>query len=509
MMDKKGVTDSSGRIRDDADEEDHDRQVVSSRPPPNTASSDEYGDSNDDYSNFKVHISRVPTKFTEDIVKRILLTKMDCSENCIVSVELVYPRNDPHKNDDDTPAFDAEKGGTNDDDASPAKVTSWKREDYRKTIPDDNTGDDSPIKEHRGFGFVTFSSHELMEGALNLQTIKGGRKVTSKKQHTIYIRPYVVVENSPTSRTRPNDDSRSSIAVRDGHDVCYLWSLHRCPYGDGCKFRHVGEGGCIAKTGQRDGTNDEEGPTKKKGKCFAYKKGKCSKGDECPFSHDFEPSTATNEKTTRSERTGEAVTCTIATTIKNFPIQIVKDCINWKSKGVCKKGDKCPYRHDLDLQKKALQKRELRKNSNGNDKESIHNEDGSSGKQRKEKQPLSVRVFGLNYETTEHDVREFFQECGKINDINFPSFEDSGRSKGYCAVWFTSPKAVVKALELDGQELHGRWLRIQSGKMMNEWEQLHPPLSSETASSGMGQQRKRFKYDPSVVPGLPPSLAVE
>ena len=48
---------------------------------------------------------------------------------------------------------------------------------------------------------------------------------------------------------------------------------------------------------------------------------------------------------------------------------------------------------------------------------------------------------------------------------SFPMYDDSGRSKGYCGVLFTSPKSVEKAVALDGSELHGRWLRIQEGKM--------------------------------------------
>ena len=114
---------------------------------------------------------------------------------------------------------------------------------------------------------------------------------------------------------------------------------------------------------------------------------------------------------------------------------------------------------DVPQEEQALEKKQEKKRKGG---------------EEKEKQPLSVRVFGMNYETTENDIREFFQDCGKIQDVTFPIFDDSGRSKGYCGVWFCSPKAVQKAVELDGQELHGRWLRIQAGKMyLKQWEELH------------------------------------
>jgi hypothetical protein len=226
-------------------------------------------------------------------------------------------------------------------------------------------------------------------------------------------------------------------------NVCYLWSQHRCPYGDDCKFSHTGEGACQSIQ-----------PSKKKGKCFAYKKGKCDKGDDCPFSHDFEVPTRSKKNEPLSKDNISAP-------------KSEKDCINWKTKGKCRKGDKCPYRHDQELQVAALKKIEKKKaNTTTTETTEII----------KEKQPLSVRVFGLNYDTTEQDIREFFATCGKITDISFPTFEDSGRSKGYCGVWFCSPKAAAKAVELcDGQELQGRWLRVQTGKMMKQWNDIHEP----------------------------------
>ena len=73
-----------------------------------------------------------------------------------------------------------------------------------------------------------------------------------------------------------------------------------------------------------------------------------------------------------------------------------------------------------------------------------------------------------------------FQHCGPIVELTFPTFEDSGRSKGYCGILFQSPKAVAKAVELDGKELHGRWLRVQAGKMyLKQWEEQHASRANE------------------------------
>ncbi|KAG7358722.1 RNA-binding protein [Nitzschia inconspicua] len=381
---------------------------------------------NDQSDKYKIHISRVPTKFTEEIVERILTDKLkeniagNCGDKIVSKVELIYPRD--------------ESGERHGKDGNEAKDCSEIEKGHRNEVED-----------HRGFGFVSFSSQQALDMAIKLQIVKGGRKVTSKKLYTMHLRPY-----QEKSSPEQADD-------QDGRDVCYLWSLHRCTYGDDCKFKHVGPGGCLSN--EKDELNETERQRKKKGKCFAYKKGKCSKGDECSFSHDFEPDV-------KGESSEEIAAKDKAKTKSNDQ----KDCINWKTKGKCRKGDKCVYRHDPELLKKALTKKA--KNKRKRDE----GMDGENGKQaKKEKQPLTIRIFGLSYACTEDDVRQFFEECGIINKILFPKFEDSGRSKGYCGIWFASPKAVAKALELDGTEFQGRWLRIQSGKSMElkEWEDLH------------------------------------
>lgn len=99
-----------------------------------------------------------------------------------------------------------------------------------------------------------------------------------------------------------------------------------------------------------------------------------------------------------------------------------------------------------------------------------HNADNNAGT-NKVKQPLCIRVFGMNYDTKEEDVRSLFGDCGPIVEIAFPTFEDSGRSKGCCGILFQSPKAVEKALLLHETELHGRWLSVQAGEvMLKQWE---------------------------------------
>jgi len=275
-------------------------------------------------------------------------------------------------------------------------------------------------KEHQGFAFVTMTSIEKRNEAIAKGTVKGNPKENSKRKHTLYIRPIVRLDE---------------FADNEGvNDNCFLWTKFRCPYGADCKFKHVGEGACEEK---REAVGDK----RSKQKCFSFRtQGKCKLGEECPYSHDFEPKKSEEKKVVKKDAKD-------------------KDCINWKTKGKCRKGDKCPYRHGESVREATLAKKQKKVEKREREEDKVS-------------QPLSIRVFGLNYDTTEGDVREYFKHCGVIKEITFPLFEDSGRSKGYCGVLFVSPKATEKACELDGQELHGRWLSVQPGKMyLKQWKE--------------------------------------
>ena len=393
---------------------------------------------------FKCYIGRVPTKFNEEIVQRNIVEKLG-DKDAVQKVELIYPHDEEGENS---------KTNKNNNDYG-----SYRQDRLNSASKNQDEAAEEE-KEHRGFGFVYFSSAQFRDTALEFGTIKGKRKTTSKKSYSMYLRPYVAKSFGDDEPLDQQDGGETSTQPM-GRDVCHLWSMKRCPYGDECKFQHVGEGGCLVQEKYLSPEERKLLQRKRKGKCFAYKnKGKCPKGDDCPFSHDFEPNPNTTEK--------ETTTCKIIPSDQ-------KDCINWKTKGKCRKGDKCPYKHDPELQKRALDKIAKKKRLREGGVEETN--DGNK-RQRKEKQPLTVRIFGLNYDTTEQDIREFVEKtCGHpIKTIIFPRFEDSGRSKGYCGVYFASPKAAKAAVETcDNAELHGRWLRVQTGKSMtiDAWEGLH------------------------------------
>ena len=404
---KEQINDSSPKVNNDVD---------------NQSESNERRASDEDVlDECKIFLSRIPQTFNEESIKRIL--NETYGEGCVVDVSLVAVKGD-----------DGEVGSS---DKDKSKVEE---------------------KGHRGFGFVTFVSKDIYDEAIKAGAVRGTAKEQSKRKHTMYIQQVVRDECS---------QDEAAVSQSKSKDICFLWKKFRCPYGDGCKFIHDGEGGCV-------NANEDANTKAKVQKCFSFKKrGKCKLGDKCPFSHDIiKKEDSPSEARTAAGSTNEKISSNDKSS---------KDCINWKTKGKCRKRDKCPYRHDESVRLAALAKKEKTADSN----------DGLSKTKRKLQErenkvkcPLSIRVFGLNYSTTKEDVEEFFRHCGKIMEITFPTYEDSGRSKGYCGILFASPKAVQKAVEeMNGCELHGRWLSVQEGKMfLRKWEE------NEKIKRGHGKQ---------------------
>ncbi|KAL7550104.1 LOW QUALITY PROTEIN: hypothetical protein ACHAWF_013351 [Thalassiosira exigua] len=257
----------------------------------------------------KAFLSRVPQKFDEGVVKRILEERFGFGS--------------------------IEESGEADNKRAKEK------------------GDNAP-KGHCGFGFATFASSSLRDAVIDASTVCGSAKAVSKRKHTLYVRP-------------------------------------------------VDAGG---------GDGAPSAKKKRQQKCFSFKKrGKCKLG---AFSHDV----AAKEAESAAIPDGDG-------TSKDAGDKSRKYCINWKNKGKCRKGTTCPHQHDPSIREKLLI-----------DKDTSAAEKKRKDKATKNNQSLSVRVFGLNYDTSEEELCAFFSSCGPVAELTFPAFKDSGRSKGYCGVLF-------------------------------------------------------------------------
>ena len=77
---------------------------------------------------------------------------------------------------------------------------------------------------------------------------------------------------------------------------------------------------------------------------------------------------------------------------------------------------------------------------------------------------LTVYVEGIPFDATPEQVKEFFVSKGGIEDIKelrLPTWQDSGRLRGYGHVVLDSETSYANALKLSGELLGKRYLTIQ------------------------------------------------
>ncbi|RAP27128.1 RNA-binding protein [Candidatus Marinamargulisbacteria bacterium SCGC AG-333-B06] len=75
-----------------------------------------------------------------------------------------------------------------------------------------------------------------------------------------------------------------------------------------------------------------------------------------------------------------------------------------------------------------------------------------------------IYVGNLDYQMSDEDLKSEFASYGEIQDVIVIKDHETGRSKGFGFVTFAEESALEKALELDGQEIRGRQLRVNKAR---------------------------------------------
>ena len=70
-----------------------------------------------------------------------------------------------------------------------------------------------------------------------------------------------------------------------------------------------------------------------------------------------------------------------------------------------------------------------------------------------------IYVGNLSYKSTEDSIRDFFGDCGEIDNVRIATSQD-GKMKGFCHVTFEDEGAADKALAKNGEELDGRNVKV-------------------------------------------------
>jgi len=90
---------------------------------------------------------------------------------------------------------------------------------------------------------------------------------------------------------------------------------------------------------------------------------------------------------------------------------------------------------------------------------------------RREKVIMGNKIFvgGLNWDATDDDLRETFGECGAITDAVIVNDRDTGRSRGFGFVTYSSDEEAKAAVEkFDGQDFMGRKLTVNEARQRED-----------------------------------------
>ncbi len=69
-------------------------------------------------------------------------------------------------------------------------------------------------------------------------------------------------------------------------------------------------------------------------------------------------------------------------------------------------------------------------------------------------------IGNLSYSAAHSDLEEAFSGYGQIEEIKVIEDRETGRSRGFAFITFSSPEDADKALEMDGQEIKGRAISV-------------------------------------------------
>ena len=110
------------------------------------------------------------------------------------------------------------------------------------------------------------------------------------------------------------------------------------------------------------------------------------------------------------------------------------------------------------------------KNENINETENKKEKNKKENKKidKIKKKTKGIFISGIPYLTTEEELIDLFSKYGTITEIKLPKYQDSGKNRGYCHIYYESKKSALKALELNNYTIGKRYLIVEMAKMNKE-----------------------------------------
>jgi RNA recognition motif-containing protein len=94
---------------------------------------------------------------------------------------------------------------------------------------------------------------------------------------------------------------------------------------------------------------------------------------------------------------------------------------------------------------------------------------------------MSAKLFvgNLSPETSNDELREIFSKAGEVQSCQVITERDTGRSKGFAFIEMNSQETANIAKEkFNGQEVHGKALKVNDAKPRNEESNKNSPRLS-------------------------------
>lgn len=83
--------------------------------------------------------------------------------------------------------------------------------------------------------------------------------------------------------------------------------------------------------------------------------------------------------------------------------------------------------------------------------------------------PAKLFVGNLAFQTTDHDLQDYFAPAGAITSVTVMADKFTGKSRGFAFVEFASAEEAAKAIELfHGKEFQGRSLTVNVAQPRTE-----------------------------------------
>ena len=77
---------------------------------------------------------------------------------------------------------------------------------------------------------------------------------------------------------------------------------------------------------------------------------------------------------------------------------------------------------------------------------------------------MKVYLGNIPFTVSEDSIREFLGDCGQITDLRLIKDRETGQSKGFAFITFSTEDEMNNAIQKNGEELDGRKVRINKAE---------------------------------------------